>query len=344
MSATLPITKAQDAQVNTPLPAAKRDLAPLLLAPALALAVLPFVSLPTWVTLTVAGLAMGMMIFIMASGLTLVFGLMSVLNFGHGAFVSVGAFSATLVLLPMRGWLEADSLAANLGVLGLAVLVAMLVTGLIGWAFERIIIMPVYGQHLKQILITMGGMIVSEQLINVIWGAEQIPLPLPATLRGAIFIGDAAIEKYRLLAVVVGLVVFAVMFLTLNRTKIGLLIRAGVENGEMVEAMGYRIRRLFVGVFAAGSSLAGLGGVMWGLYKETLVASMGSEVMIMVFIVVIIGGLGSVGGCFIGAILMALVANYAGFLAPKVALVSNIVLMIAILLWRPAGLYSKSRG
>jgi branched-chain amino acid transport system permease protein len=287
---------------------------------------------------------MGMMIFIMASGLTLVFGLMSVLNFGHGAFVSVGAFSATMVLLPMRGWLEADSLAANLGVLGLAVLVAMLVTALIGWAFERIVIMPVYGQHLKQILITMGGMIVSEQLINVIWGAEQIPLPLPATLRGAIFIGEAAIEKYRLLAVAVGLVVFAAMFLTLNRTKIGLLIRAGVENGEMVEAMGYRIRRLFVGVFAAGSSLAGLGGVMWGLYKETLVASMGSEVMIMVFIVVIIGGLGSVGGCFIGAILMALLHNYAGFLAPKLNLVSNIVLMIAILLWRPAGLYSKSRG
>ena len=343
MSATLPISGSKP-QADAALPAAKRDLAPLLLVPALALAVLPFVSLPTWVTLTVAGLAMGMMIFIMASGLTLVFGLMSVLNFGHGAFVSVGAFSATLVLLPMRNWLEADSLAANLGVLGLAVLVAMLVTALIGWAFERIVIMSVYGQHLKQILITMGGMIVSEQLINVIWGAEQIPLPLPSSLRGAIFIGEAAIEKYRLLAVVVGLIVFAAMFLTLNRTKIGLLIRAGVENGEMVEAMGYRIRRLFVGVFAAGSALAGLGGVMWGLYKETLVASMGSEVMIMVFIVVIIGGLGSVGGCFIGALLMALLHNYAGFLAPKLNLVSNIVLMIAILLWRPAGLYSKSRG
>jgi branched-chain amino acid transport system permease protein len=341
MSATLPITQPQ---ADAPLPAAKRDIAPLLLAPALALAVLPFVSLPTWVTLTVAGLAMGMMIFIMASGLTLVFGLMSVLNFGHGAFVSVGAFSATMVLLPMRGWLEADSLAANLGVLGLAVLVAMLVTALLGWAFERIVIMPVYGQHLKQILVTMGGMIVSEQLINVIWGAEQIPLPLPASLRGAIFLGDATIEKYRLLAVVVGLLVFAAMFLTLNRTKIGLLIRAGVENGEMVEAMGYRIRRLFVGVFAAGSALAGLGGVMWGLYKETLVASMGSEIMVMVFIVVIIGGLGSVGGCFIGAVLMALLHNYAGFLAPKLNLVSNIVLMIAILLWRPSGLYSKSRG
>lgn len=326
------------------LPAARRDIAPLLLVPVLMAAMLPLVgSFPTWITLTVAGLAMGMMIFIMSSGLTLVFGLMDVLNFGHGAFVSVGAYAATMVLLPMRGWLEIDSLLLNLGVLGLAMLVAMLVTALLGWAFERIIIMPVYGQHLKQILITMGGMIVAEQLISVVWGADQIPLPLPASLRGAIVLGDAAIEKYRLVAVVVGLVVFAAMFLVLNRTKIGLLIRAGVENREMVEALGYRIRRLFVAVFAAGSALAGLGGVMWGLYKETLSAAMGGEIMVMVFIVIIIGGLGSVGGCFIGALLMALVTNYAGFLAPKVALVSNIVLMIAVLLWRPAGLFSNAR-
>jgi branched-chain amino acid transport system permease protein len=305
---------------------------------------LPLVgSFPTWVTLSVAGLAMGMMMFIMASGLTLVFGLMSVLNFGHGAFVSVGAFAATLVLVPMRGWLEADSLAANLGVLALAVIVAMLVTAVLGWVFERVIIMPVYGQHLKQILVTMGGMIVSEQLINVIWGPEQLALPLPTTLRGVLLFGDVAIEKYRLLAVAVGLVVFAVMLLVLNRTKIGLLIRAGVENGEMVEALGYRIRHLFVAVFAAGCALAGLGGLMWGLYKETLSASMGADTIVVIFIVVIIGGLGSVGGCFIGAFLMGLAANYAGFLFPKIALVSNLIVMIAILLWRPAGLYSKSR-
>lgn len=326
------------------LPKTPRDLAPLLLVPILALIMLPFVgSFPTWLTLTIAGLAMGMMIFIMASGLTLVFGLMDVLNFGHGAFVAVGAYAATMVLIPLKGWLEIDSLGMNLAVLGLAMFVAMLVTATIGWAFERLIIMPVYGQHLKQILITMGGMIVAEQLLGVIWGAEQIPLPLPESLRGAIFIGDAAIEKYRLIAVVVGLSVFAAMFLILNRSKLGLLIRAGVENGEMVEALGYRIRRLFVAVFAAGSALAGLGGVMWGLYKETLTTTMGSEIMVMVFIVVIIGGLGSVGGCFIGALLMALVSNYAGFLLPKFALISNIVLMMAILLWRPAGLYSVGR-
>jgi branched-chain amino acid transport system permease protein len=326
------------------LPGVALDVVPLLLVPVVAIAMLPLVgSFPAWVTLTVAGLAMGMMIFIMASGLTLVFGLMDVLNFGHGAFVSVGAYAATLVLLPLSGWTSADSLALNLSAVALAIVVAMIATGIVGWIFERVIIRPVYGQHLRQILITMGGAIVTEQLLSVIWGPEQIPLPLPQTLRGAFVMGDVAIEKYRLLAVVIGLVVFAAMFLVLNRTRIGLLIRAGVENAPMVEALGYRIRRLFVGVFVAGSALAGLGGVLWGLYREMLTASMGGEIVVMVFIVIIIGGLGSVGGCFLGALLTALVANYAGFLAPKLALASNILLMVAILLWRPAGLYAVAR-
>jgi branched-chain amino acid transport system permease protein len=326
------------------LPGAALDIAPLLLVPVVAIAMLPLVgSFPAWITLTVAGLAMGMMIFIMASGLTLVFGLLDVLNFGHGAFVAVGAYAATLVLLPLSDWTSADSLALNLSAVALAIVAAMVATGIVGWVFERLIIRPVYGQHLRQILITMGGAIVTEQLLSVIWGPDQIPLPLPQALRGAIVMGDVAIEKYRLLAVAVGLVVFAVMFLVLNRTKIGLLIRAGVENGPMVEALGYRIRRLFVGVFVAGSALAGLGGVLWGLYREMLTASMGGEIVVMVFIVIIIGGLGSVGGCFLGALLTALVANYAGFLVPKLALASNILLMVVVLLWRPAGLYAVAR-
>jgi len=322
----------------------RSDAAPLFLVPVIALAMLPLVgSFPAWVTLTVAGLAMGMMIFIMASGLTLVFGLMDVLNFGHGAFVSVGAYAATLVLLPLAGWTSADSLFLNLAAVGLAIVVAMGATAVVGWAFERLIVRRVYGQHLRQILVTMGGAIVTEQLIGVLWGPEQIPLPIPERLRGAFVLGDVAIEKYRLLAVAVGLAVFATMFLVLNRTRIGLLIRAGVENGPMVEALGYRIRRLFVAVFVAGSALAGLGGVLWGLYREMLTASMGGDIVVLVFIVIIIGGLGSVGGCFLGALLTALVANYAGFLAPKVALASNILVMVAVLLWRPAGLYPVAR-
>lgn len=319
------------------------DLAPPLLIVAVALAVLPFVSFSAWVTLTVAGLAMGMMIFIMASGLTLVFGLMDVLNFGHGAFVSVGAYAALLVLAPLAAWGGADSLVLNLSAIALAALAAMLVTGAAGLAFERLLVRSVYGQHLRQILVTMGGAIVIEQLLAVGFGPDPIPVAMPEALRGAVVAGDVAVEKYRLFAVVLGLAVFAAMFLVLNRTRIGLLIRAGVENGPMVEALGYRIRRIFVGVFMAGSALAGLGGVLWGLYREILTTSMGAEVLVTMFIVIIIGGLGSVGGCFIGALLTALVANYAGFLAPKLALASNILVMVCVLLWRPAGFYPVAR-
>jgi branched-chain amino acid transport system permease protein len=139
--------------------------------------------------------------------------------------------------------------------------------------------------------------------------------------------------------VVIGLTVFAAMYWVLSRTKVGLLIRAGVQDREMVESLGYRIRRLFVGVFVVGSALAGLGGVLWGLYQQSVTPQLGGQVNVLLFIVIIIGGLGSVGGCFIGALLVGLVANYTGFLAPKVALFSNILLMVIILLWRPQGLY-----
>jgi branched-chain amino acid transport system permease protein len=326
------------------LPAQPIDWPPLVLVPALMLIALPLIGSPsTWVTLTVAGLAMGMMIFIMASGLTLVFGLMDVLNFGHGAFISLGAYAGLLVAVPLAASLQADSMLINGLALLATIAVAMLVTGAVGYAFERIIVAPVYGQHLKQILITMGGLIIAQQLIIVLWGPVQIALPVPTAFRGALIFGEVAIERYRLIAVVIGLIVFAAMLAVLNKTKLGLLIRAGVENREMVEALGYRIRRLFVGVFVAGSALAGLGGVLWAFYRETLTPSMGLDVQVLIFIVVIIGGLGSVGGCFIGSLLVALIANYTSFLAPKLALVSNILLMVLILLWRARGLYAVGR-
>ncbi len=312
---------------------------PVLLVPLLALAGFVAIMNPaSWLTLTVSGLAMGMMIFLMASGLTLVFGLMDVINFGHGAFVSVGAFVGITVLMGLGHMTAAPSLMLNLGAVLLAVLGAMLATGLMGWAFEKVIVAPVYGHHLKQILVTMGGLIVVEQLIIVLWGPEEIYFNRPEALKGAITFAGAAIEKFRLVAVAVGLVVFAVMRWVLRRTKIGLIVRAGVENGEMVEALGYRLKLVFVGVFIAGSALAGLGGVMWALYQEVITAHMGNQAMILIFIVVIIGGLGSVEGCFIGALLVGLMQNYIAFIEPKAALISNIALMVTILMWRPMGM------
>jgi branched-chain amino acid transport system permease protein len=330
---------AAPAATPSAIPKASFDWKPIVLLVALMAAAFPAIgSGSSWLTLTVAGLAMGMIVFIIASGLTLVFGLMDVLNFGHGVFIALGAFMATTVMGSMGTFADSGVAPALLSI-GAAMAVAMAVAGALGWAFERLIVRPVYGLHLKQILITMGGMIVGEEIIKAIWGPLQIALPLPEPLRGAFLIGDAAIEKYRVLAAAIGALVFIALAFTLSRTKIGLLIRAGVQDREMVESLGYRIRRLFVGVFVAGSALAGLGGVLWGLYQQAVAPQIGAQVNVLIFIVIIIGGLGSTLGCFIGALLVGLMANYTGFLAPKVALFSNIALMVAILLWRPQGLY-----
>ena len=309
------------------------------LAALMAVAFLWIGSGSTWLTLTVAGLAMGMLLFIMASGLTMVFGLMGVMNFGHGAFITVGAYAATLVLLRVPDWLQADSGWLNAAALALALLVAMTVTALLGWLYERVIIRRVYGDALMQILITFGAATVLQELVTAIWGPELIPLTLPAMLDGVWVLGDAVIEKYRVMVALAGLALYGLMSLVLHGTRIGLLVRAAVANGEMVEALGYRVRRLFVGVFVAGAALAGMGGVLWGLYRQELNSGIGAGTLVSVLIVIIVGGLGSVGGCFIASLLVALASNYIGFLAPKAALVSEVGIMLLVLAWRPRGLY-----
>ncbi|MDE3175730.1 MAG: branched-chain amino acid ABC transporter permease [Pseudomonadota bacterium] len=318
------------------LPRARVEILPALTPLIVALVAAPLIgSFSTFATLTLASLAMGAMLFVMASGLTLAFGLMDVLNFGHGAFIAIGAYVGAVIY----GLAPHGSLALDLGVFAAALVAAAIVCGALGFVFEKLLIAPIYGRHLEQILITIGGSIVIEQLLLALFGAEPLDLATPAAFRGSLALGEIAVEKYRLVALGLGLILFVGQLLVLGRTRIGLLIRAGVENREMVEALGYRIDRLFVGVFMAACALAGVGGVLWGLYQSQARAGMGGELLVLVFIVVIIGGLGSVTGCFIGATLVALIANYAGFLAPKLALVSNIALMAAVLLWRPRGLY-----
>src|SRR4051794_33190312 len=198
-----------DVAASGSLPKPKRDLLPVLLPAILALAMLPLIgSGSSWVTLTVASLAMGMMIFIMASGLTLVFGLMDVLNFGHGAFISVGAYIATLVLLPLTASVQADSLLTNLAVLAPAAVLSMAVSGALGLVVERVLILPVYCPPQTQILMTPGGLMVAEPSLYALWAPPILPLPLPTSLRGASIVGAVAVAKYRLLAMLVGLTVF----------------------------------------------------------------------------------------------------------------------------------------
>ncbi|MCX4174533.1 MULTISPECIES: branched-chain amino acid ABC transporter permease [Paraburkholderia] len=340
-----PLTPSNRAADSTlMLPGRTRDWAPHFLILALiAVAFLVVRSVPTWITLTVAALAMGMMLFVMASGLTLVFGLMDVMNFGHAGFVAVGAYSATLLVGPVNNLLTRSSTLSDFEKIGIILLSSMTITALVGWIFERLFIKPVYGNYLKQILITIGALIIVEQALLVVFGANQMLLPRPETLRGSLAIGNVSIERYRLVAVSLGAVVFVFLTLLLNFTRIGLLIRAGVENYEMVEALGYRTRRIFVAVFVAGSALAGLGGAMWGFYNEQFTFAIGSDVLVPILIIVIIGGPGSITGCFIGAILVALVSNYVNFLMPDLALISNIAVMMLVLLWRPRGLLPLSK-
>jgi branched-chain amino acid transport system permease protein len=283
---------------------------------------------------------MGMIIFVIASGLTLIFGLMDVLNFGHGLFIAIGAYVGYSVLnFVLPEWMAADNLWMNIAAILVSIVAAMIATGIVGLIFERVLVRKVYGLHLMQILITLGGAVIGEQLIMALWGADMVGMPSSPGLRGTFNLLGASIEKYRLFAVVIGLIVFGTMMLVLNRTKLGLLIRAGVQDREMVESLGYRIKTLFIGVFVAGSALAGLGGVLWALYQQNFTAQIGSSLNILLFIVIIIGGLGSTGGSFLGALLVGLMANYIGFLVPKVGLVSNILLMVVILAWRPNGIY-----
>lgn len=295
-------------------------------------------SVPSWATLTIAGLAMGMMIFMMASGLSLIFGLMDVLNFGHSAFVTFGAFIAASTLVALGAWVAAPSLALNLLALAAAVGAAALFGLVAGYLFERVIVRPVYRDHLRQILITMGALIVAEQIVLAIWGGSPFAVPRPALLTGSIIVGDVAIEIYRLFAFGLGLAAYVGLHLVLNRTRVGLLIRAGVENREMVEALGYRVDRLFIAVFMAGSALAAVGGAMWAGYQGLISATLGGEMLVLVFIVVIIGGLGSIQGSLVGALMVGLLGNYVAFLFPKLSLASNMLLMLAILMWRPNGL------
>ena len=314
----------------------------------LAVALMPLLGMEprTYLTLTVAGVAMGMLIFLVASGLTLIFGLMDVLNFAHGALFSWGAyagFSAVLLLNRRAGWVESPSVLQNTLALLVAVAAAVLVALVLGVILERVIVRPVYGQHMFQILITLGATIVLEELIRIVWGPNDQVMPVPASFQGSWDVADVIVLRVPVIAIGVGLAVYAGMLALLHRTRVGLIVRAGVESGEMVQVMGHNIHRYFTGIFALGSALAAVGGLMWAVFRQSVSPAMGGEQLIFAFIVVIIGGLGSVTGSLVGALMVGLSYNYVAFLLPKAALGVNMALMVLVLLIRPTGLFGASR-
>lgn len=299
----------------------------------------PDLAFPQWIELTVSGIATGALIFLMAVGLTVIFGLMDVLNFAHGMFLTLGAYTGWTVFRFMPSLIESESLAMNSLAILIGLVCAVMVTFLLGILMEKVIIMKVYGNHLIQILITMGVLIVVEELIRMIWGGNPEEFSPPFWFQDVWFIGDVLINRFHVLIIIMGGLVYGGVTYVLNRTKIGLLVRAGVENPKMVQAMGYDLYKIFTGVFAVGAALAGLGGLMWGLSDTQIDPLLGSKNAIFAFIVVIIGGMGSVGGSLLGSLMVGLATTYVAFLLPALSSMSTILLMVIILMIKPAGLF-----
>ena len=304
---------------------------------------LGWIDFTTYLTLTFAGVTMGMLLFLTASGLTVIFGLMDVLNLTHGAFFAWGAYAGFTLLnvLARWGWVETAAMGQSLGDLALALLLALLVGAVLGLILERILIRRTYGNHLKQILITMGASLVMAEIIRIFWGPNDEAVLVPAAFQGSWDLSNVLINKFRGVAILVGLIIFGGIQLVLRKTKLGIIVRAGVENKEIVQVMGYNIQRVFSGVFAVGAALAAMGGVMFSIFTGRIYPAMGDENLIFALIVVIIGGLGSVTGSFLGAIMVGLAFNYVAFLVPKLALGVNILIMAVILLIRPKGLLGR---
>ena len=267
------------------------------------------------INLIINGLATGMLVFLLAAGLTLIFGLMSVLNFSHGGFFAWGAYMGIWLFTTTGNYL-------------LAILGAMVVGLLLGAFTERVIIKPVYGNHIRQILITLGLMLVLQEMLKVVWGPNQLPARAPEFLSGSWVIGDIVIIKYRAFIILVGLLVFFLVHYMLKKTKIGLVVRAGVMNKEMLQALAININRGCMFVFMLGSAIASLSWVLLAPYSGVIYAEMGLEFAILAFIVVVIGGMGSFPGSLFAAILVGLSGAFMTYYVPDLSLAVNMLLMV----------------
>ncbi|UCE52974.1 MAG: branched-chain amino acid ABC transporter permease [Desulfobacterales bacterium] len=317
----------------------------LTIAGAIVLFLLPLIGIPgkTYLTLTIAGLAMGMLLFLVASGVSIIFGLMDVINFAHGALFAWGAYVGFSIFQRLMNWVEADSVFQNFAVFLIALVAAMMVVALLGIILEKVIIRRVYGFHLFQILITFGATVVLVELIRVLWGPNDEVMIVPLTFSRNWDILDIIVYRYRVICIVIGLIVYGVIQFVLKKTKLGTIVRAGVENRDMVQAMGHNIFLLFTGVFAAGAGLAALGGLAMSIFSRQVYPDMGSTYLLFAFIVVIIGGLGSVTGSLVGALIVGLSYNYVAYLVPWAAAGVNVLIMIIILLIRPTGLFPAGK-
>ena len=272
----------------------------------------------------------GLLLFLVASGLTLIFGIMGVINLAHGSFYMIGAYLA-FSLAPVFG-------GNFLLTLGAGVVLAVIFGYLLEWGFVSYLYQR---DHLQQVLMTYGLILVFEELRSILVGNDVHGVPVPTWLAGSVQLGDLMqYPVYRLAISAVCLLVAAALYAVIARTRLGMMIRAGSSNREMVEALGINIRVLYRIVFAAGVALAVFAGMI-AAPVSSVYPNMGAQVLIICFVVVVIGGIGSVRGAFLASLLVGIVDTFGKVLFPEAAGVLVYLLMAAILLWRPEGLFKQ---
>ena len=295
------------------------------------------------VTQLMNGLQLGLLLFLLASGLTLIFGIMDFINLSHGSFYMIGAYFCGTVV-------------AKTGSFVTGVIVGLIGVFAVGALVEWLIARKLYRQdHLDQVLVTFGLILIFDTLVHLLWGASGMAIPLPDGLNGQLSVGSLVLPTYRLLIIVAGLLVAGILFILVTKTRLGMLIRAGASNRTMVEALGVNIDRLFLVVFALGAAMAGLAGMLIAPITEASIG-MGNDIIIIAFVVVIVGGIGSVKGAFYAALIIGMIdtmsrsyldlllqlampSNYAETAAPALSAMLIYILMAGVLAFRPQGLF-----
>lgn len=275
-------------------------------------------------------LQMGVLLFLIASGLSLVFGLMHVVNLAHGALYMVGAYFGITI-------------ARVVGNFYVALLLAPLLTAVLGVLLERTLLARTYGRGMyPQVLLTLGLVFAFDELVRIIWGAPIQTLALPPGLDGTVVLAGASVPAYRVLVVVVGAVVIAALLLGFGRTRVGAMVRAGVDDREMAAALGINVPRLFSGVFAVGSALAGLAGVL-SVPIFNAFPGMGSEILISALVVVVVGGMGSLAGALVASLLIGAATVVGQIYAAEFSTAVIYLVLVVVLLVRPQGLMGIAR-
>jgi branched-chain amino acid transport system permease protein len=281
-----------------------------------------------WVIQVLNGLSYGMVLFLLSSGLSVIFGLMRFINLAHGSFYLLGAYiGLTIINATNNFWL--------------AFIAAPLAVGLLSIALQRWLLRRVRKNELAQVLLTFGVLLIVSDLSLTIWGGLPQTLPKPAFLEGSMRIGTMVFPSYRLALIGAGVAVAVLIWLFLERTRLGAIVRAGVDDEGMVRAIGIDISNVFTGVFAVGATLAALagllGGAMLGIYPGA-----DFNAMLLAFAVIVIGGIGSLFGAFIGSLLVALIDTFGKALLPEYALFTVFVPMVIMLAFRPTGLFGRT--